>query len=372
MKKMKIAFIIQGFSFSGAEVVLNRFLNKNKHIEPYIFLIFYKKEVMNKFIDIYGQNKVFCLNLNKFKFINKIHPGILSSVFYSKFKLFINKIKPDIIYANNSTETIIVGYCKKINIPKVAHIHDMISSMKNRLRRYALKKSLNNFNKIITVSQACKDDLDSKKLDIKVIYNGLEEDYFVNNLKTNSNNNIFHIGFVGSFIPRKGIDILINSILKIKKNNIIPSMKCSIVYNNKKNNFFKKNHKLIVSNKDIFEIYKNIETSKVKQFYRSLDLLVVPSRFDPLPTVIMEAMANGTLVIGAKTSGIPEMLGDETLLFKKDSISSLKNKIIKIYSMDKDSKKRKKLYLYNRAKKLFNTDVKKNKANKILYKLLMN
>jgi glycosyltransferase involved in cell wall biosynthesis len=43
---------------------------------------------------------------------------------------------------------------------------------------------------------------------------------------------------------------------------------------------------------------------------RDLDVLVQPSRADNLPLAMLEAMAAGLPVIGARVGGIPELLAD--------------------------------------------------------------
>lgn len=44
--------------------------------------------------------------------------------------------------------------------------------------------------------------------------------------------------------------------------------------------------------------------------YRSADVVCVPSRSDPLPTVVLEAMAAGVAVVGSEVGGIPFMVRD--------------------------------------------------------------
>lgn len=46
----------------------------------------------------------------------------------------------------------------------------------------------------------------------------------------------------------------------------------------------------------------------MKNLYQELDVLLVPSRQDPLPTVIVEAGLSGVPVVGARAGGIPEMI----------------------------------------------------------------
>lgn len=62
-------------------------------------------------------------------------------------------------------------------------------------------------------------------------------------------------------------------------------------------------------------------------YLRDAGLLVVPSAFDSYPNVILEALHAGCPAIGARTGGIPEMLGDESLLFSPQDALSLADRL---------------------------------------------
>jgi glycosyltransferase involved in cell wall biosynthesis len=54
------------------------------------------------------------------------------------------------------------------------------------------------------------------------------------------------------------------------------------------------------------------------------DVLVAPSRTDAFPLTVLEAMAMGLPVVGARVGGIPEQLGhDAGLLFEPDDVNGL-------------------------------------------------
>jgi glycosyltransferase involved in cell wall biosynthesis len=60
--------------------------------------------------------------------------------------------------------------------------------------------------------------------------------------------------------------------------------------------------------------------ARMKELYHEMDVLFVPSRQDPLPTVIVEAGLSGVPVVGSRAGGIPEMVesGDNGFLFETE------------------------------------------------------
>jgi glycosyltransferase involved in cell wall biosynthesis len=67
----------------------------------------------------------------------------------------------------------------------------------------------------------------------------------------------------------------------------------------------------------------------IKPFMKSLDVFLMPSRFEGLGTSVLEAMSAGVMVIGSNTGGIPEMIkhGETGLLAEVDDINDWAEKI---------------------------------------------
>lgn len=63
--------------------------------------------------------------------------------------------------------------------------------------------------------------------------------------------------------------------------------------------------------------YKGVLTNQqIMELYKSIYCVVVPSLWiENYPNTVLEAIANKTLVIGSNRGGIPELIGDERLLF---------------------------------------------------------
>ena len=67
---------------------------------------------------------------------------------------------------------------------------------------------------------------------------------------------------------------------------------------------------------------------EVAEVYRSIDVLVVPSRTTPtwkeqFGRVLIEGMAAGCVVIGSSSGAIPHILGDAGIIFPEDDIPAL-------------------------------------------------
>ncbi|MDX1395032.1 MAG: glycosyltransferase [Gemmatimonadota bacterium] len=65
-------------------------------------------------------------------------------------------------------------------------------------------------------------------------------------------------------------------------------------------------------------------STRVKDWYQAFDLLVCPSRFEPLPRVILEAMDGGAPVLASTAGGCKELIEDYGgTLFETDDVDAL-------------------------------------------------
>ena len=68
----------------------------------------------------------------------------------------------------------------------------------------------------------------------------------------------------------------------------------------------------------------------IPQVLRGLDVFVCPSKREPIPLIVFEAMASGVPVVAADSGGIPEQIchGTDGLLFRTDDAESLECAIL--------------------------------------------
>ena len=68
------------------------------------------------------------------------------------------------------------------------------------------------------------------------------------------------------------------------------------------------------------------------EWYRRMDIVLMPSRSEGFGLTAIEAMANGCVVVASRTGGLPEVVQDGVvgLLHKVGSIDDMANKIISL------------------------------------------
>lgn len=159
--------------------------------------------------------------------------------------------------------------------------------------------------KFVVPSHWLKEKSQSNKvingIGVNVIPNPIPEAFFSYN-KINLQNNVFKIGFVAqsTLNPYKGYELLISS-LNTLNTNLEGSFELHVASTDKWE-----------SSKYSFPVIKTSPKtdSELIKFLGAIDLLVVPSIQDNLPSVIGEALAVGTPVLGSTAGGIPELLAN--------------------------------------------------------------
>lgn len=357
----RVLFLILGLDFSGAETVLLQYLENNEEVDPY-FAFIYNGKASTKFKNYYEENKIIELNIyydkNELRFIPRLTQYRLAK----KINPIIKKLDPDVIYFNNTHEVLLSCLVKKqTSIPCIGHIHDMRESIGTFFKRHEVERAFKMLNSIITVSDACKKSWNCNKM--QVVYNGVKDCYFKAD-NVISGDEVITVGFVGMLSQRKGFDILTTVIewLDIQVN-------WKIAYNKVEKQYENTLRKL--KSKSNVQIFNNIPESNMKNFYDKLDILLIPSRQDPLPTVAIEAMARRVLVLGANTGGIPELVGGKEFLFETDNINTIKKCILKYIGLKNTELKYCSDKQYSRADKMFRNSTKKRLINNIILESML-
>jgi glycosyltransferase involved in cell wall biosynthesis len=138
--------------------------------------------------------------------------------------------------------------------------------------------------------------------------------------------NVFNVCFVGRIqIPTKGVD----SFLHVAKSLENEDIKFHLVGDGPDMNLVKK----YVDSEDIGNsVVIHGWVNNPLQIMCSSNLVVVPSRVDPCPNVVLESLSVATPVIGSDVDGISEMLSYPELLFDPELSSTISEKVLKAES----------------------------------------
>lgn len=260
------------------------------------------------------------------KFLNIIGMTTYSFNFFRyslKLLKIIKKEKISILHVNTTAvlEGVFLKSFSKIKL--VWHVHEIIVSP--NLMFKLTSKLLSKFSdKVITVSEAVKNHLlssgffENKKELISVIYNGVDSSIFnpqVDGAEFKKKNGIPNdklvIGMIGRINRWKGQKDFLSSVSTVLANHSdTVAVLVGGVFEGEE--WREEELKSMISldpNKDrIFQISFTKESNKV---HKSFDIFVLPSiNPDPLPTVVLEAMATGKPIVGYNHGGITEMVSE--------------------------------------------------------------
>ena len=167
------------------------------------------------------------------------------------------------------------------------------------------------------------------------ITNGIHSQEFNLNPSFKINEEIQIIA-VGALLDKKGFDTLIFSCAILKDYGL--PFKCKIYGEGPEKKLLSRLIKSLKLEEKV-ELIDWAENPIILKHISDADILVMPSRppsrstRDGLPTVIIEAMAFGTIVIGSNFAGIPDIIQHKEtgLLVQPESDKEIANAIIEIY-----------------------------------------
>lgn len=314
--KTKLLFLTLDFNYTcgvSKHVFINlKYLSKNPDYELYF--------ITNKGDSIDRLNELSHIKVSFLDF-EKDHINIfkLISNTLSLFK-YCKENKIDIIHTHHRyVELLAVIVSKFYKVKTLTTVHSFVKG---------LTKISFHSNKIITVSNSIKSYLNNNyphtRDNSNSLYNCVEEDFFhplfsngiVSKSSLGFNEKDKVLLFIGRNSKVKGLDVLISSLQK--KSSLI-NVKLLVV-----------GFDLTINEMILSANIKFIGTQKdVRPLMNLCDIVIIPSREDPFPYVMLEAAAMKKPIIGSKTGGIAEFIDDEIngTLFENENIDQLADKI---------------------------------------------
>lgn len=258
-------------------------------------------------------------------------PGLLSwnLLLYKKMltALYGKKIREakfDVIHSVGAGHAGIIAseISDKFNIP---HVAQCIGSDVNIILPEIYKNTgVKGWEKNVKVFVSNSIELKNKVLELypgadsRVIYRGVNLKEFYPSGNGQYNEEVI-VSYIGGLSPKetkpfgmdqKGGITLLNAWKKFREAN--PSAKAKLMFGGPNvkeeivNGLLQKD-----ANELSVEVVGHMDRQAVAEFFRKSDMVVIPSMFEGLPNVAMEAAASGCALVGTKVGGIPEVIMEE-------------------------------------------------------------
>lgn len=307
MERIKILFVTDHIGGGGAERQFLNLINNidREQFEPHMFITERKGDrfsELSKDIKVYGlidsekRQTMRSLGLMR-KIIVEIRPHIVQT--WLDYSTFLTSL---VLKTFHSKPLFIASH--RTSTEELYNYEVRFGRLKKDLLVWAYKQA----STVTTNSKFLMEQLRNYGIEkIEVIYNGIHIDRFKKlfskeelKKRLGLNPTIFYMIFAGSLVERKGIMYLLEAVKGIKRDHI-----CLLIMGD--GDLKEKIEVMIEKDQKILSLgYKR----NAIEYIKAGDLLVLPSIYEGLPNVILEAMAVGTPVVATNVYGIPELIED--------------------------------------------------------------
>jgi glycosyltransferase involved in cell wall biosynthesis len=218
--------------------------------------------------------------------------------------------KPDIVQTHNYRTTVMAYLLKRANPPWpwIAFFHGSTDeSWKVRLYNRIDGTLLPRADRLVVMSERHKRDFSAAGEKVRVIHNAIlaiPSESSPVELGAIRRPGVPLIGAIGRLSPEKGVDVLIEAV------SLLPARSVSIVLaGNGPERAALEQQAVALGLRSDIHFLGTVED--VASLYRQLDLVVLPSRSEGLPNVLLEALSADVPVVATAVGAVPEVLTDE-------------------------------------------------------------
>lgn len=287
---MNILFVIERFDLGGVERVTFQLLTSLKTSYPNIeFSVVYESAEGDYFKQYNDSFKCICLSGSNFFARSR------------SFKSILNRLAPNtVIYCKGGLSKYTIFTEKYEAIKHIAIQHVPIdlpetSWWKNNIRKLGAAILYRRMDKVICVSKGIEHNLISKlfldKSKLTTIYNPVLDEGILEQSQENIEYSDFYV-CVGRLHYQKGYDYLLKTVLLIVGK--IPSFKVVIIGDGEDKALLEKE---IVNLNLSDNVILHGSTSNPYKYIKNAKAIILPSRWEGLPTVLVEAAFLNTQII---------------------------------------------------------------------------
>ena len=230
-------------------------------------------------------------------------PGLLAGLLLNAL---IKARTASILHANWAVCGAIAAIAGLImRIPTVTTLRgdDVFRAKKSIVDRFFLSIAVHGSGKVICVSKEMAEQLavsfPKRRNDIEVCLNGVDDSFFKIQ-KAENTSGILRVACVGSLIPRKGYDVLIEAVALLKEMHPINVIIAGDGPDKSKLIHLAEQHGVL----QYFEFIGEVDQSRVQNLFVESDVFVLASRSEGRPNAVIEAVASGLPVICSDLDGV--------------------------------------------------------------------
>lgn len=263
----------------------------------------------------------------------------------------------DLIYYNNTFEIALAAGLTP-PCPEICHVHDMVLTLRAPVRR-AFRRAVRRCRRVLTVSQAAAGEITAllgSSAPVTVVYNAAPLPF---QPSSTPNLPLRTFAFFGGHHRRKGLDVAVAGLAAAGQNGLSLDIFGAVADRYRRELLRRAGNVRL-------QFHGSVSREAVTQAMLAADAILVPSRRDPLPTVVLEALALGHLVLAAAVDGVPEMIEDSRFLFAPNDPSSLAGCIARLNALSKEDLALALNSVWHAAKHRFQTSGKCETVSRII------
>ena len=319
----KIIHVISKMELAGAQILIENLSNYqiSNGYEVIIVSLYNLKSPITERLDEKGI-KIYYLDKKK---------GFDFKIMFRLYKIFRLE-KPDVVNTHLAVMKYVIPIATLVKTKvKVHTVHNIAEKECSKFHRKLAKIFFNYFNVIpVGISPRVKESIISeygmKKEFIPLIYNGIDLEKCIKKFNYEFDNKEIILLHVGRFSKQKNHEALIKSFKII--NEKYKNSKLWLIGEGELENSIKKMVNELNIEKSVFFLGRQ---SNVYDFLNKADIFLLPSIYEGMPMVLIEAMATGLPIIASNVGGIPDMIkNNESGLLINGTIDDIAKNTIKL------------------------------------------
>jgi glycosyltransferase involved in cell wall biosynthesis len=232
---------------------------------------------------------------------------------WARFMRLIRRLKPDVLHGHGAKAGAFIRLKARskgtihVYTPHGGSLHYPLNTTKGALYSRLERTLMNRTDLFLFESAFARDTyqrtIGTPKGLVRLVFNGVTADEFDPVVKAADATNVV---YVGEFRHIKGADLLIDAVARLRDDG--KPVTLTLAGDGEELEALKAQ----IEKLDLTEAVRFIGHVKARYGFSKGNVLVVPSRGDSMPYVVIEAAAAGIPMVAANVGGIPEIFGTHT------------------------------------------------------------